>query len=721
MSAPIDYDKQVKPILATKCFSCHGEKQAQSGLRLDLRQNALRGGDYGAVIIPGKSAASRLIDRVSGPKAGMQMPPTGPLEEQEIAILKAWIDEGADMPGRANEAPRPVKKTDAKTQSFLDVIHQRDLAAVRKALRADKSLAQARDAWGSTALLHAAYDGSLEIVNELLAAGADVRAMNERKATALHWATADAAKVQRLLRAGADVDAKTVEGRTALAMAAMRPDGAAVVKLLLEAKADPNSRSTTGATPLFAAAGASLENVKLLLAAGADAKITSATGGTVLMAAAKYPEIASLLVKHGAAPAAKTKRGETALAMAANNGNFETAKLLVSQGADVNATDYRGYTPLMHAAYRDGVDPQLVKYLLAHGARAEATGEGETALTLAKKRGSVEVVRMLDAKAAAGPVKASGADGGKPAGREQLTRAIQNGLVLLEKTSPKFVRTGGCTSCHNQMLPLAAQAMARARGVKTGETIAYLDPATNEFTPERYLEYNGFGPNSLGYELFSYVAMRRPLDARIASQIQYLKAMQQPAGHWATPGNRPPLTFDDFTTTAFAIQALRTYASPVQQSEHQARIARARSWLLEAKPVLTQERSYQLLGLAWAKAERGAMEKAAAGLKQMQRADGGWSQLVNLPSDAYATGMALWALAEGGLSTKDAAFQAGLAYLLRTQAADGTWHVRTRALPVQPYFESGYPYGHDQWISAAGAAYAVMALTSALENERAAK
>lgn len=55
----VDYDQDVKPLLAQNCYSCHGSEVQQSGLRLDLRQNALRGGDYGPVIIPGKSAESK--------------------------------------------------------------------------------------------------------------------------------------------------------------------------------------------------------------------------------------------------------------------------------------------------------------------------------------------------------------------------------------------------------------------------------------------------------------------------------------------------------------------------------------------------------------------------------------------------------------------------------------------------------------------------------------
>ena len=83
--------------------------------------------------------------------------------------------------------------------------------------------------------------------------------------------------------------------------------------------------------------------------------------------------------------------------------------------------------------------------------------------------------------------------------------------------------------------------------------------------------------------------------------------------------------------------------------------------------------------------------------------------------------MSLFALYESGVPVTRASYQTGLRYLLDTQAADGTWHVRTRALPVQPYFESGYPYGHDQWISAAGAAYATMAIAAAVEPQRASR
>src|SRR5438876_626076 len=174
----IDYEQHVRPILSANCFGCHGPTQQQSGLRLDLRQNALRGGDYGAVIVPGSSAESKLILRLVGATTGLQMPPTGPLTSEDIGILRAWIDQGADMPGRAIDIVRTARTTAPKVQSFIDLIRSHDGAAVRKALAADPSLARAADAAGSSMLMHAAYAGTIDMMNALLNAGADIKARN---------------------------------------------------------------------------------------------------------------------------------------------------------------------------------------------------------------------------------------------------------------------------------------------------------------------------------------------------------------------------------------------------------------------------------------------------------------------------------------------------------------------------------------------------------------
>jgi squalene cyclase len=94
-----------------------------------------------------------------------------------------------------------------------------------------------------------------------------------------------------------------------------------------------------------------------------------------------------------------------------------------------------------------------------------------------------------------------------------------------------------------------------------------------------------------------------------------------------------------------------------------------------------------------------------------QRPDGGWGQLDNLDSDAYATGSALVALYKaGGLPTANPVYQRGLGFLLKSQREDGSWYVKSRSKPFQVYFESGFPHGKDQFISMAASGWAVTAL-----------
>ena len=393
-SPRVSYEEQVRPILSARCFGCHGPRQQQSGLRLDLRQNALRGGDYGVVIVPGHAAESKLILRVTGSDAGLQMPPTGALPPDEIDVLRAWIDSGAEMPGRAAEAVVVERKTDPKVQALFDSIEGHDLGAVRKAIGSNRALAKAADGFGTTPLMYAAYAGTTDIMQALLDAGADVHAANRRSATALHWAIADAAKVKLLMMNGADVNAKTVEGRTALHGAASLPAGAPVVAMLLEVGAEVDARSLVGQTPLFAAAGASVDNVRLLLDKGANPNAVSQTGATPLMTV-RSSEIVSLLVARGADATARSKRGETALADAAGRGDAAAVKLLIEKGADVNAVDYRGYTPLLQAVQYDRDSPDIVKMLLDHGANVTAAAEGQTAVTTAARRGETALTRML--------------------------------------------------------------------------------------------------------------------------------------------------------------------------------------------------------------------------------------------------------------------------------------------------------------------------------------
>src|SRR5690349_8329145 len=92
--AKVDFAKDVLPILRQNCVGCHGPAQQSSGMRLDRKSQVIsrRG------VVPGSSENSFMFHRITGNAYGMQMPPTGPLRPEQIATIKAWIDQGADWP-----------------------------------------------------------------------------------------------------------------------------------------------------------------------------------------------------------------------------------------------------------------------------------------------------------------------------------------------------------------------------------------------------------------------------------------------------------------------------------------------------------------------------------------------------------------------------------------------------------------------------------------------
>jgi mono/diheme cytochrome c family protein len=95
----VDFERDIRPLLHARCIECHGADKQNSGLRLDHKAGALKGGAGGVVIVPGNSAASELIRRVTSSDKAEMMPPTGArLTAREIMLLKTWIDAGAKWP-----------------------------------------------------------------------------------------------------------------------------------------------------------------------------------------------------------------------------------------------------------------------------------------------------------------------------------------------------------------------------------------------------------------------------------------------------------------------------------------------------------------------------------------------------------------------------------------------------------------------------------------------
>jgi mono/diheme cytochrome c family protein len=128
---PVDYARDVRPILAKHCYSCHGPDEQKSGLRLDRRADALAGGDRGSAIEPGQSEDSRLIQYVTGMNDDeIIMPPEDErLSEAQIKLLRRWIDEGAKWPEDRQLLQRCRKRAE---RAFIeqDEPHQRWFAVL---------------------------------------------------------------------------------------------------------------------------------------------------------------------------------------------------------------------------------------------------------------------------------------------------------------------------------------------------------------------------------------------------------------------------------------------------------------------------------------------------------------------------------------------------------------------------------------------------------------
>jgi len=725
--AKIEFERDVLPILRQNCVSCHGPTQQMRGLRLDRKSSVLSF----RRVVPGGIENSFLYKRLVGSSEyGPQMPPTGSLRPEQIEIIKKWIEQGADWPDSlANEINLPP--LNPRAVAMVEALRSGDRQDFMSRVAADPKLLNERGPEGSTPFMYAVLYSDAATLERLLKQGADPNRHNDANATALMWAAVDLEKTRVLLDHGAEVNVRSDDFRTPLTIAATRQGNAPVIKLLLDrgANPNPNPKPEMGSPLIQAGTAGDVEMMQLLIARGAEVKaaaepllvsaITNRCGKCLDLVVAKNPDREAFT---------------GALIETAALADVNAIRLLLDHGADVNGFDPFGRSPLMYAVVSDLLPLDVVKLLIDRGADVNAksrhalSGDADlTVLDIAKLHGNTPIVDLLVKAGAKSMPQVAPAL--RPVRTNTIQAAIQRSVPLLQRSDADFTPKAGCVSCHNDSLPAMAAGLARRSGFRVDEEIARKQVQANVSFLERFRDrlHQGvfvaqvndtFGSDILGYILIGLDAERHKPDLNTDAVAMYMKMHQMTDGHWeiGRGDQRPPLCSLYIGQTVLAMRALQLYAPKTDRAAYEKSVQMAAAWIAKAEPVTNEDRIWRLIGLAWAGKDKDATQKAMRAVLALQQADGGWSDMQSMGSTAYATGRALVALQAASLPVSDPAYQRGVQFLLNTQQDDGSWYVKTRALGFQPYFDNGFPYAYDQWISAAGTSWATMALTLASQG-----
>ena len=307
-----------------------------------------------------------------------------------------------------------------------------------------------------------------------------------------------------------------------------------------------------------------------------------------------------------------------------------------------------------------------------------------------------------------------------------IRQSVNKSFLLLEKSGYLFTERNRfkCAGCHHTTLTAMVAGLAKEKGIpvidsfsehRVAAMITNLSFASNPNIIDQFLTINFNAP----YTLLGLYAEKYPASVYTDISVDYTMSQAKADGSFLAESGRVPLQTGEIHCAAFSIRAIQLYASASKKERVDALVARTRHWLETQNPDQQQELVFQLLGMQWCSSNPDQKIRVAKKLYAMQNADGGWSQLTTLKSDAYATGQVLYALYESGMvKASDEVYQKGMNYLLATQDKTGAWIEQTRSYAIQPFFTSDFPpYDENQFISAAATNWADLALLEGLPDK----
>jgi hypothetical protein len=299
--------------------------------------------------------------------------------------------------------------------------------------------------------------------------------------------------------------------------------------------------------------------------------------------------------------------------------------------------------------------------------------------------------------------------------RSPENQAVEKALVFLENEAIQWSKERRCLSCHHGTMTIWALSEAKGQGFNIstdrlsemnhsafGETGALIK-ASIVSDPAKPVDSQP-GRNIVSLSTFNLAmasrfvpsldkVSRQELDLMVKDIVKH----QEADGSWSgpPPSNGPPPVFESAEVmTLRSMLALETYR-PTDSSlsaSFRACLEKATIWLKQTKPAdTTQTAALRLLVEAQAGKRGKDLASGIAGLLKRQNTDGGWGPTRELPSDAYATGQALYALSLAGVRNNRAEIERARAFLITHQRPDGSWLMIPRAHPGQTPFKNPAP------------------------------
>lgn len=299
-------------------------------------------------------------------------------------------------------------------------------------------------------------------------------------------------------------------------------------------------------------------------------------------------------------------------------------------------------------------------------------------------------------------------------GIEEIREAAVRAVGLVDRASSAFLTKRDCFACHSQTLSVLVLSKATQVGIEVNR-----DNLRNQ-RDRAFEALKASRIDTFGYALWALDVGEQTPDTNTAALVELILSNGDPQSVWRPTVQRSPAEASTFTSSFLALRGAHRFGTKLQSERIRQREEAVKKWL-DTDPLAleTEDQVFRLRLARELQLSGTTLEVQANKLLAAQTPDGGWAQRTGLPPDAYATGTALTALHEaGGLSVGNQAWRLAVRFLVQTQKSDGSWHVVTRVEPIQEYFESGFPHGTNQFISAFATGWATLALLTSLEEQK---